>query len=242
MSADTTPRILLVLTSQSTLGDTGEPTGFWYDEMAAPYYRFTDGGAEVTLASPDGGQPPMDPMSKEDDFVTDDTERFDKDDEAQRALAATTRLDGLTADQFDSVFYAGGHGPMWDLAEDPVSINLIETFWGTGKPVATTCHAPAVLRHVTEQGGDPLVRGKRVTGFANSEEAAVQRTDAVPFLLEDELKRLGGEYSKADDWEAYVVEDGRLITGQNPKSAGPVAERLLAQLSACGAEHGAPQA
>ena len=223
-------KILLILTSHDQLGDTGEKTGYWYEEMAAPYYRFTDAGAEVVFASPAGGPPPVDPMSNWPEYTTDDTRRFDGDRAAQSALAHSVRLDPVTADDFDSVFYAGGHGPMWDLAEDQVSIRLIEAFWRAGKPVAATCHGPAVLRHVTDSAGQPLVRGKRVTGFADTEEAAVKRTDAVPFLLEDELRRLGGDYSKAGDWQAYVVEDGKLITGQNPNSAGPVADALLVQL------------
>ncbi len=223
-------RILLVLTSHDRLGDTGEKTGYWYEEMAAPYYRFKDAGVDVTLASPNGGQPPVDPMSNEPDYQTGDTQGFDADAEAQAALATTVRLDSVSPDDFDTVFYAGGHGPMWDLAEDADSIRLIETMWRTGKPVASTCHGPAVLRHVTDESGQPLVRSKNVTGFANTEEEAVNRTDAVPFLLEDELKKLGGVYSKSEDWQPHVVEDGRLITGQNPSSAGPVADALLAQL------------
>ena len=224
-------KILLILTSHDQLGDTGEKTGYWYEEMAAPYYRFTDAGAEVVFASPAGGPPPVDPMSNWPEYTTDDTRRFDGDSEARSAVARSVRLDSVTAEDFDSVFYAGGHGPMWDLAEDQVSIRLIEAFWRARKPVASTCHGPAVLRHVTDSSGQPLVRGKRVTGFADTEEAAVKRTDAVPFLLEDELKRLGGDYSKAGDWQPHVVEDGKLITGQNPNSAGPVADALLAQLS-----------
>ncbi len=224
-------KILLILTSHDQLGDTGEKTGYWYEEMAAPYYQFTDAGAEVVFASPAGGPPPVDPMSNWPEYTTDETRRFDGDSEARSAVASSVRLDSVTAEDFDGVFYAGGHGPMWDLAEDQVSIRLIEAFWQAGKPVAATCHGPAVLRHVTDGSGQPLVRGKRVTGFANTEEAAVKRTDAVPFLLEDELKRLGGDYSKVADWQAYVVEDGKLITGQNPNSAGPVAAALLAQLS-----------
>jgi putative intracellular protease/amidase len=225
-------RVLLVLTSHDQLGDTGEKTGYWYEEMAAPYYRFKDAGIDVTFASPKGGQPPMDPMSNGPDYQTEDTHRFDADQDAQAALADTVRLDSVVAEDFDSVFYAGGHGPMWDLAEDLVSIRLIESMWHAGKPVAATCHGPAVLRHVTGESEHPLVSGKNVTGFANSEEQAVKRTDAVPFLLEDLLKTLGGAYSKLDDWEPYVVEDGRLITGQNPNSAGPVADALLKQLGA----------
>ncbi|MDQ2811073.1 MAG: type 1 glutamine amidotransferase domain-containing protein [Actinomycetota bacterium] len=224
-------KILLILTSHDQLGDTGEKTGYWYEEMAAPYYRFTDAGAEVVVASPAGGPPPVDPMSNWPEYTTDDTRRFDGDSAARSVLARSVRLDSVTAEDFDGVFYAGGHGPMWDLAEDQVSIHLIEAFWRAGKPVASTCHGPAVLRHVTDSSSQPLVRGKRVTGFANTEEAAVKRTDAVPFLLEDELKRLGGDYSRAGDWQPHVVEDGKLITGQNPNSAGPVAEALLAQLS-----------
>ena len=223
-------RILLVLTSHDQLGDTGEPTGFWYEEMAAPYYRFTDAGAELVLASPEGGRPPMDPLSNESDYQTDPSRRFDADQAAQAALAATVRLDSVSADDFDGIFYAGGHGPMYDLAEDPISIALIQDMWRAGKPVSSTCHGPAVLRHTVGEDGEPLVRGKRVTGFANSEEAAVDRTDAVPFLLEDELRRLGGTYSKTDDWQPYIQIDGRLITGQNPNSAGPVADALLEQL------------
>lgn len=223
-------RILLVLTSHDQLGDTGEPTGFWYEEMAAPYYRFIDAGVDVVLASPKGGKPPMDPMSNGSDYQTDATHRFDADATAQAALATTVRLDSVSAGDFDSIFYAGGHGPMYDLAEDPVSIALIQDVWRAGKPVSSTCHGPAVLRHAVDTDGEPLVRGKRVTGFTNSEEAAVERTDAVPFLLEDELRRLGGDYSKTDDWQPYIQVDGRLITGQNPNSAGPVADAVLEQL------------
>ena len=225
-------KILLVLTSHDRLGDTGEPTGYWYEEVAAPYYRFTDAGAEVVLASPSGGKPPMDPMSDGSDYQTDDTHRFDGDAEAQRALAATVRLDSVLPADVDGVFYAGGHGPLYDLAEDATSIGLVETLRNAGKPVASTCHGPAVLRHAVTSDGRPLVAGRRVTGFTNTEEAAVDRVDAVPFLLQDELERLGGVYSKTDDWAPYVQEDGRLITGQNPNSSGPVADALLAQLGA----------
>lgn len=225
-------RILLVLTSHDRLGDTGDKTGYWYDEMAAPYYRFRDAGVEVTFASPQGGRPPMDPMSDGPDYQTDDTHRFDADPEGQAALAASVRLSTVVAEDYDSVFYAGGHGPLYDLAEDPDSIRLIDTTWRAGKPVASTCHGPAVLRHATDSSGLPLVSGRNVTGFANSEEEAVGRTDVVPFLLEDLLREQGGSYTKTEDWAPYVVEDGRLITGQNPASAGPVAEALLAQLGA----------
>lgn len=225
-------RILLVLTSHDELGDTGEKTGYWYEEMAAPYYRFRDAGAEVVLASPAGGRPPMDPMSDGPDYQTDATHRFDGDDDAKAVLAETVRLDSVSASDFAAIFYAGGHGPMFDLAEDPRSIDLIQTFWAAGKPVTSTCHGPAVLRHAVDEAGAPLVRGKKVTGFTNSEEAAVDRVDAVPFLLEDELKRLGGNFNKTADFEPYVQQDGRLITGQNPNSAGPVADALLRQLGA----------
>lgn len=213
--------VLLVLTSHDKLGDTGEPTGYWYEEMAAPHYRFTDAGIVVTLASPQGGRPPMDPMNNEADYQTDDTHRFDTDEPARAALAATVRLDSVRADDFDAVFYAGGHGPMWDLAEDPTSIQLIENMWRAGKPVAATCHGPAVLRHVTDTTGQPLVQGKNVTGFANTEEDAVGRTSAVPFLLEDELTKLGGIYSKVDDWQPNVVEDGRVDHWAEPEFVGP---------------------
>lgn len=225
-------RVLLVLTSHDQLGDSGQPTGFWYEEMAAPYYRFVDAGVDVVMASPRGGLPPMDPMSNGKNYQTAATHRFDADDKARAALASTVPLDAVDADEFDSVFYAGGHGPMFDLAEDPVSITLIQDMWNAGKPVASTCHGPAVLRHVLDSTGAPLVRGRRVTGFTNGEETAVDRVNAVPFLLEDELKRLGGDYSKTEDWQPYIQVDGRLITGQNPNSAGPVADALLEQLKA----------
>lgn len=223
-------KVLLVLTSHDQLGDTGEKTGYWYEELAAPYYRFKDAGVELTLASPKGGQPPMDPMSNESDYQTEDTRRFDADADAQKVLAETVRLDSVLPEDFDAVFYAGGHGPLWDLAEDPVSIRLIETMWRSGKPVTSTCHGPAVLRHATDASGRPLVGGRNVTGFTNTEEQAVDRTDAVPFLLEDELQKLGGLYSKVKDFEPYVVVDGQLITGQNPDSAGAVVDALLSKL------------
>ena len=231
--------ILLVLTSHDRLGDTDEPTGYWYEEMAAPFYRFGDAGVDVTLASPAGGQPPMDPMSNQPDYQTDDTRRFDADDAAQARLATTVRLDSIDPEEYDGVFYAGGHGPMWDLAEDPTSIRLIERMWNAGKTVSATCHGPAVLRHVTGVDGQPLVRGKRVAGFTNSEEEAVSRVDAVPFLVEDELKRLGGDYDKIDDFEPFVQVDGRLITGQNPNSSGPVADAVLSQLKGNAEDAGA---
>lgn len=223
-------KVLVVLTSHDELGDTGRKTGFWLEELAAPYYRFKNAGWEVVLASPAGGKPPLDPVSNEPDSQTDDTRRFEADPEATEALATTARLDSVTADDFDAVFYPGGHGPLWDLAEDEHSARLIENTLRSGKPVTLVCHAPGVLRHTTDEDGAPLVRGKDVTGFANTEEAGVQLTDIVPFLVEDELVKLGGHYSKTDDWQPYVVRDGLLITGQNPASSAPAADALIALL------------
>jgi putative intracellular protease/amidase len=222
--------VLLVLTSHDQLGDTGKKTGFWLEEFAAPYFVFKDAGATLTLASPKGGQPPLDPKSDEPDAQTEATERFRKDPAAQAALASTVRLADVKAEDFDAVFYPGGHGPLWDLAEDRHSIALIEAFQAAGKPVAAVCHAPGVLRHVKGADGKPLVDGKRVTGFTNTEEEAVQLTDIVPFLVEDMLKANGGDYSKGADWASYVVEDGLLITGQNPASSQAAAEALLKHL------------
>ena len=224
-------KILMVLTSHDRLGDTGRKTGFWLEELAAPYYVFKDAGAEVVLASPKGGRPPLDPKSGEPDAQTDLTRRFEADEEAEALLSNTNRLDGMSHEGFDAVFYPGGHGPLWDLAEDPASIRLIETTIEAGKPVALVCHAPGVLRHATAPDGRPLVEGKAVTGFTNTEEEAVGLTAIVPFLVEDELKRKGGLFSKAGDWAPYVVEDGLLITGQNPASSGPTADRLKAFLA-----------
>ncbi len=223
-------RILMVLTSHDQLGDTGEKTGFWLEEFAAPYYVFKDAGASITLASPRGGQPPLDPKSDAPDAQTEATERFRGDPAAQAELASTHKLAEMSAADFDAVFYPGGHGPLWDLAEDTDSIALIEAFAAASKPVATVCHAPAVLRHVRTGTGKPLVEGKRVTGFTNSEEAAVQLTEIVPFLVEDMLRKNGGDYRKADDWQPYVETDGLLVTGQNPASSEPAAEALLALL------------
>lgn len=220
-------KILMVLTSHNQLGNTGKPTGFWLEEFAAPYYVFLDAGLEVTLASPKGGQPPIDPKSDEPDAQTDSTRRFRNDAEAQKLLATTHRLDSLNADEFDAVFYPGGHGPLWDLAQDPHSIKLIETFWATGKPVGAVCHAPGVLRQVKTPEGTPLVKGKRVTGFTNSEEEGVGLTAIVPFLVEDELKKAGGLFERIDDWGEYAVVDGHLVTGQNPASSTITAEELL---------------
>jgi putative intracellular protease/amidase len=224
-------KILMVLTSHDQLGSTGKKTGFWLEELAAPYYVFKDAGAEIVLASPKGGQPPLDPKSNEPDFQTDDTRRFEADPAAKAALASTKRLDTIKAADFDTVFYPGGHGPLWDLAEDPNSIKLIETMLAAGKPVALVCHAPVVLRHVKRPDGKPLVEGKKVTGFTNTEEEAVGLTKIVPFLVEDELKAKGAEFSKAGDWQSYVVTDGLLITGQNPASSGATASTLLKHLA-----------
>jgi putative intracellular protease/amidase len=223
-------RILMVLTSHDKLGDTGRKTGFWLEEFAAPYYAFLDAGAELTLASPRGGQPPIDPVSDAPEGQTDSTRRFKGDAAAQAALANTLLLADVSEGDHDAVFYPGGHGPMWDLAEDPHSIALIEAFCGAGKPVAAVCHGPGVLHRVRIQG-QPLVKGKRVTGFTNGEEEAVHLTEVVPFLVEDELKRLGGLYEKAADWESFVVIDGMLVTGQNPASSRAGAEALLRLLA-----------
>ena len=222
-------KILMVLTSHDTLGNTGEKTGFWLEEFASPYYVFTDAGAEVTVASPKGGQPPIDPKSDDPNNQTPAQDRFKADKKAQEVLANTRRLDTVSADDYDTVFYPGGHGPMWDLAEDPVSVKLIQAFYDNGKPVAAVCHAPAVLRHV-EYRGEPIVKGKRVTGFTNTEEEAVKLTKVVPFLVEDELKRLGGRFEKVDDWQSLAIVDGRLITGQNPASSEATAKALLGVL------------
>lgn len=223
-------KILLVLTSHGQLGDTGKPTGFWLEELAAPYYVFKDAGAELVLASPRGGQPPLDPKSDAPDFQTDATRRFKDDPQTQAELASTSKLDEIDAGDFDAVFYPGGHGPLWDLAESPKSRSIIEQTIRAGRPVALVCHAPAVLRDVTNEDGSPLVRGKKVTGFTNSEEAAVGLTEVVPFLLEDVLKELGADFSQAGDFQPYVVRDGSLITGQNPASSEPAAEALLEAL------------
>jgi putative intracellular protease/amidase len=223
-------KILMVLTSHGKLGNTGEPTGFWLEELAAPYYVFKDAGADVTLASPKGGQPPLDPKSNDPTFQTDDTRRFEADAKAIAALATTRKLSEVSPGDFDAVFYPGGHGPLWDLAEDPSSIGLIERTIAAGKPVAAVCHAPAVLRHVKGPDGKPLVEGKTVTGFANSEEAAVGLTEIVPFLVEDMLRERGGTYSKGADWQPHVVADGLLITGQNPASSAEAARELVKQL------------
>jgi putative intracellular protease/amidase len=224
-------KILLVLTSHDQLGDTGFKTGFWLEELAAPYYAFKDSGADITLASPKGGLPPLDPKSDEADFQTDATRRFVDDQQAQQLLANTVNLSRINADDFDAVFYPGGHGPLWDLAENKDSKALIESHYNAGKPVGLVCHAVAALRHTVNKAGNALVNSKRVTGFSNSEEDAVQLTNVVPFLVEDNLKENGGLYNKGEDWTSYVEVDGNLITGQNPASSAAVAKAMLAQLN-----------
>ena len=219
-------KILMVLTSHNQLGNTGRPTGFWLEEFAAPYFVFRDAGVELTLASPKGGQPPLDPKSDLPENQTPAMARFKKDAAAQKALANTVKLADMKAEDFDTVFYPGGHGPMWDLAESPTSIALLEAFYNSGKPIALVCHSPGVLRHVTYQGA-PLVKGKHVAGFTNGEEEAMQLTKVVPFLVEDELLRLGAIYEKVANWQPFSVTDGRLITGQNPASSTSAAQALL---------------
>lgn len=220
-------KILIVLTSHDQLGDTGKKTGFWLEELAAPYYVMKDAGATITLASPKGGQPPLDPKSEAPEFQTPQTSRFRSDTSAQAELADTKKLAELAADDFDAIFYPGGHGPMWDMPDNTVSIALLEAFVTAGKPVGAVCHAPAALVNVRGRDGDYLVKGRRVTGFTNSEEEGVGLTAVVPFLLEDKLKERGAIFSKAADWAPYVQVDGRLVTGQNPASSGPAAEELL---------------
>ena len=224
-------KVLFVLTSHSELGNTGEKTGFWIEEFAAPYYLLKDKGVEITIASPKGGQPPIDPKSATPDAQTPATVRFNGDKETQAILANTMKLETVDQAGYDAVFYPGGHGPLWDLAEDKNSVALIESFYNNNKPVAAVCHAPAIFKNTKSADGSPLVKGKKVTGFTNSEEEAVQLTDVVPFLVEDMLKKNGGEYSKGDDWAVYAVEDGLLITGQNPASSELVAEKLLEKLN-----------
>ncbi|OEC35806.1 Putative intracellular protease/amidase [Pseudomonas cuatrocienegasensis] len=223
-------KILMVLTSHDQLGDTGKKTGFWLEEFAAPYYAFKDAGAQVTLVSPAGGQPPLDPKSDEPDAQTAETERFRNDPAAQQALANTGLLAEVSADDFDAVFYPGGHGPLWDLATDIHSISLIEAFARSGKPQGFVCHAPGVLLKVRDNDGKPLIAARNVTGFSNAEEAAVGLTEVVPFLIEDEFQRLGAHYSKTADWQVHVLTDGKLVTGQNPASSAAAAKALLALL------------
>ena len=220
-------KILIVVTSHDELGDTGEKTGFWLEEFVAPYYTFLDAGAVVTIASPKGGEPPLDPKSDLPENQTEATERFKKDLAAQAALASTVKLADVRAEDYDAIFYPGGHGPMWDMPDNVTSIALIEAFVKADKPVGAVCHAPVALVNVRGQDGEYLVKGKRVTGFTNAEEEAVGLSAVVPFLLEDRLKERGGIFSKAADWAPYVQVDGKLITGQNPASSRPGAEALL---------------
>jgi len=224
-------KILMVLTSHDQLGDTGRKTGFWLEEFAAPYFVFRDAGVQLTLASPKGGQPPVDPKSDLPENQTPAMARFKQDAAAQKALSQTVRLADVKSQDYDTVFYVGGHGPLWDLAENPDSIALIESFYNSGRPVALVCHSPGVLRRVTYKGA-PIVKGKRVTGFTNDEEEAVHLTNVVPFLVEDELKRLGANFEKVPNWQPFSIVDGRLVTGQNPASSTGAAEALLKVLAA----------
>jgi len=225
-------RILMVLTSHDRLGDSGEKTGFWLEEFATPYYVFKDAGATITLASPKGGAPPIDPKSSDPDQMTTSIERFNEDVEAQGALADTAKLSTINPNDYDAIFYPGGHGPLWDLSEDRDSVSLIEAFYAAGKPVGAVCHAPAVLKNAKDSNGQPLVAGKAVTGFSNSEESAVGLSGVVPFLLEDELKKRDGHYTKGDDWQSHHEVDGHLVTGQNPASSEATAKAVLEQLGA----------
>ncbi|HEY8608978.1 MAG TPA: type 1 glutamine amidotransferase domain-containing protein [Noviherbaspirillum sp.] len=223
--------ILFVLTSHDQLGDTGKKTGFWLEELAAPYYVFKDAGAHVTLASPKGGRPPLDPKSDEPDSQTEATRRFQADKQAQEALANTVLLSSVSHEEFDAVFYPGGHGPLWDLTNDADSLTMIQSMFAAGKPVAAVCHAPGVLRHAKRHDGKPLVEGRHVTGFTNTEEEAAGLTKVVPFLVEDALRQSGGNYSKGPDWSSYVQIDGMLITGQNPASSVEAAQAVLKLLA-----------
>ncbi|WP_394758555.1 type 1 glutamine amidotransferase domain-containing protein [Flavobacterium sp.] len=223
-------KIVIVLTSHSKLGNTEGKTGFWIEEFATPYYIFKDAGAKITLASPNGGQPPIDPKSDTSENQTESTIRYKNDEKLLNLMANTTQLQAISAKDFDAIFYPGGHGPLWDLTTDKNSIKLIEDFWDAKKPVATVCHAPSVLLNVKDEDGNFLIKGKKVTAFSNTEEVAVKLDKIVPFMLEDEIKKKGGIYSKKEDWTSYVVKDGLLITGQNPQSSGEVAKELLAVL------------
>ncbi len=222
--------VLFVLTSHDQLGDTGAKTGFWIEEFASPYYLLKDKGVNITIASPKGGQPPIDPNSATADFSTPATERFDKDDTTKTILSNSIQLSTVNEANYDAIFFPGGHGPLWDLAEDKDAIALIESFYSANKPVSAVCHAPSVFKHTKDTNGNPLVKGKKVTGFTNTEEAAVQLTDVVPFLVEEMLQANGGVFSRAEDWQPYAVQDGTLITGQNPASSELVAEKLFEML------------
>ncbi|MFD1096150.1 type 1 glutamine amidotransferase domain-containing protein [Salegentibacter chungangensis] len=223
-------KVLFVLTSHDELGDTGNKTGFWIEEFANPYYTLLDKGADITVATPKGGKAPIDPNSDSPDAQTEDTKRFHKDEATQKLINNTVKLEDVNPDDYDAVFYPGGHGPLWDLAEDKTSIKIIESFNAKQKPIGFVCHAPAALKNVKKENGEPLVKGKKVTGFTNTEEEAVQLKDVVPFLVEDMLRENEAIYSKAGDWEAYALVDGNLITGQNPASSGLVANKLFEML------------
>jgi putative intracellular protease/amidase len=227
----TNKHILIVLTSHAELGNTGEKTGFWVEEFAAPYYAFTDAGIKVSIASTLGGQPPIDPKSELEDFQTPSTKRYDADNDVQALMVNTSKLADVDAADYDAVFYPGGHGPLWDLTDNEVSITLIERFLATNKPIGAVCHATAAFLNVKDTSGEYVVKGKAVTGFTNSEEEAVQLTQIVPFLLEDELIKRGGDYQKVADWNAFAIQDGLVITGQNPQSSELAAEKLIAALS-----------
>ncbi|PWJ43717.1 putative intracellular protease/amidase [Sediminitomix flava] len=224
-------KVLFILTSHDRLGDTGEKTGFWIEEFAAPYYYLTDNNVDVTLSSPKGGQPPIDPKSDDEGSQTPSTVRFNNDKELQVKLSNTSEISTVNPNDFDAIFYPGGHGPLWDLAENKTSVGLIEQFYTQNKPVAAVCHAPVVLKDAVLASGEPLVKGKKLTSFTNSEEKAIELDGIVPFLVEDELKNKGGIFSNAEDWASYAIEDGHLITGQNPASSILVAELLLKQLN-----------
>jgi putative intracellular protease/amidase len=227
----TSKHILIVLTSHAELGNTGEKTGFWVEEFAAPYYAFTDAGIKVSIASTLGGQPPIDPKSELEDFQTPSTKRYDADNDVQALMVNTSKLADVDAADYDAVFYPGGHGPLWDLTDNEVSIALIEGFLATNKPIGAVCHATAAFLNVKDTSGEYVVKGKAVTGFTNSEEEAVQLTHIVPFLLEDELIKRGGDYQKVADWNAFAIQDGLVITGQNPQSSELAAEKLIAALA-----------
>lgn len=226
-----TIKVLLVLTSHDELGDTGKKTGFWLEEFAGPYYYLVDKGVDVTLASPKGGRPPIDPKSELPDFQTESTRRFNGDQETKEILSKTVKLETVSQEGFDAIFYSGGYGPMWDLSDNETSINLIESFYNSGKPVASVCHAPAIFKNTKDQSGNSLIQGKKVTAYSNSEEEAVNFTEIVPFSVEDMLKEQGGIYSKGPDWGPYALEDGLILTGQNPASAELVAEMLLKKIN-----------
>ena len=232
MTDSNTNNLLMVITSHAELGNTGEKTGFWVEELAAPYYAFIDAGVQVTLASPAGGQPPIDPKSEMEGFQTASTKRFDADTQAQALVANTAKLADMNAADYSAVFYPGGHGPLWDLTDSADSIALIENFLAANKPVAAVCHATAAFLNIKDTNGEYLVKGKAITGFTNSEEAAVELTDVVPFLLEDEFVKRGGDFQKVADWNAFAVQDGLLISGQNPASSELAAKKLLAALAA----------